>query len=121
MNILIIPDIHGRSFWEKAINDVAEHRREFDEIVFLGDYFDPYSTEHINECQAIMNWEHLYDTLFGTYLTCVPVISADTNAMASSLLCLMASLSFLSMSNQLLHTKKVGSFQGRLQRYCLQK
>ena len=73
MNILIIPDIHGRSFWEKAINDVAEHRREFDEIVFLGDYFDPYSTEHINECQAIMNWEHLYDTLFGTYLTCVPV------------------------------------------------
>lgn len=73
MNILIIPDIHGRSFWEKAINDVAEHRREFDEIVFLGDYFDPYSTEHINECQAIMNWEHLYDTLTGTYLTCVPV------------------------------------------------
>ena len=121
MNILIIPDIHGRSFWEKAINDVAEHRREFDEIVFLGDYFDPYSTEHINECQAIMNWEHLYDTLFGTYLTCVPVISADTNAMASSFLCLMASLSFLSMSSQLLHTKKVGSLQGRLQRYCLQK
>ena len=29
-----------------------------------------------------------------------PVISADTNAMASSLLCLMASLSFLSMFNQ---------------------
>ena len=40
MNILIIPDIHGRSFWEEAINDIAEHRRDFDTVVFLGDYFD---------------------------------------------------------------------------------
>ena len=73
MNILIIPDIHGRSFWEEAINDVTEHRREFDEVVFLGDYFDPYPTEDISECQAISNWERLYDTLFGTYLMCAPV------------------------------------------------
>ena len=41
--------------------------------VFLGDYFDPYPTEDINECQAISNWERLYDTLFGTYLMCAPV------------------------------------------------
>lgn len=73
MNILIIPDIHGRSFWEEAINDVAEHRRDFDTLVFLGDYFDPYPTEDIDECQAIINWEHLYDTLFGNYLTCDPI------------------------------------------------
>lgn len=70
MNILIIPDIHGRSFWEEAINDVAEHRRRFDTVVFLGDYFDPYPIEDIDDCQAIMNWEHLYDTLFSGYLTC---------------------------------------------------
>ena len=73
MNILIIPDIHGRSFWEEAINDVAEHRRRFDTVVFLGDYFDPYPIEDIDDCQAIMNWEHLYDTLFSGYLTCDPV------------------------------------------------
>lgn len=41
-----------------------------------------------------------------------PVISADTNAMASSFLCLMTSLSFLSMSNQLFHTKKSRLFPG---------
>ena len=68
MNILIIPDIHGRSFWEEAINDVTEHRREFDEVVFLGDYFDPYPTEDISECQAIINWERLYDIFFSSYL-----------------------------------------------------
>ena len=73
MNILIIPDIHGRSFWEEAINDVTEHRREFDEVVFLGDYFDPYPTEDISECQAIINWERLYDIFFSSYLTCEPV------------------------------------------------
>ena len=73
MNILIIPDIHGRSFWEEAINDVAEHRRQFDTVVFLGDYFDPYPIEDIDDCQAIINWEHLYDTLFSGYLTCDPV------------------------------------------------
>lgn len=73
MNILIIPDIHGRSFWEEAINDIAEHRRDFDTVVFLGDYFDPYPAEGINECQAIINWEHLYDIFFGSYLTCEPV------------------------------------------------
>jgi predicted phosphodiesterase len=73
MNILIIPDIHGRSFWEEPINDVANHRRDFDVVIFLGDYFDPYPTEDISECQAISNWEKLYDTFFGTYLTCEPV------------------------------------------------
>ena len=73
MSILIIPDIHGRSFWEEAINDIAEHRRDFDTVVFLGDYFDPYPAEGINECQAIINWERLYDIFFSSYLTCEPV------------------------------------------------
>ena len=39
MKILIIPDIHGRAFWRKPCEN------EWDKIVFLGDYVDPYPGE----------------------------------------------------------------------------
>lgn len=35
--MIIIPDVHGRSFWKSAVNG-----REEEEILFLGDYVDPY-------------------------------------------------------------------------------
>ena len=38
MKILIIPDIHGREFWVEP----CSHVDEFDKIIFLGDYHDPY-------------------------------------------------------------------------------
>ena len=38
--ILIIPDVHGRTFWESALKS-----GDYEKIVFLGDYTDP-----------IMNW-----------------------------------------------------------------
>lgn len=38
--MIIIPDIHGRTFWKDAIKG-----REDEEIIFLGDYLDPYDTE----------------------------------------------------------------------------
>ena len=41
MKILINPDIHGRVFWKYAL----EHKDEFDKVVFLGDYLDPYSPD----------------------------------------------------------------------------
>ena len=41
--ILIVPDVHGRSFWHKA----EELINEVDKVVFLGDYLDPYSYEGI--------------------------------------------------------------------------
>lgn len=58
MNIryLIIPDIHGRTFWRKPMEkfyDKVEH------IIFLGDYFDPYPTEKITESDAIDNWHNI--------------------------------------------------------------
>ena len=37
--VLIVPDVHGRKFWHKAKEMVAE----VDQVVFLGDYLDPYS------------------------------------------------------------------------------
>lgn len=35
--ILIIPDVHGRTFWKNAVRGHETHP-----IVFLGDYLDPY-------------------------------------------------------------------------------
>ena len=41
MKILIIPDVHGRNFWVEPCSYI----NEFDKIIFLGDYHDPYSFE----------------------------------------------------------------------------
>ena len=38
--MLIIPDIHGRTFWKDAVNG-----RENEDIIFLGDYLDVYKYE----------------------------------------------------------------------------
>ena len=39
MKILIIPDVHGRDFWINSCYNIDE----FDKVIFLGDYHDPYS------------------------------------------------------------------------------
>lgn len=42
--VLVIPDTHARDFWKKAkdlIND-------YEKVIFLGDYVDPYSQEFPN-------------------------------------------------------------------------
>lgn len=52
---LIIPDVHGRTFWQEAkelINDVER-------VIFLGDYLDPYSYEGISREQAIIQFREI--------------------------------------------------------------
>jgi predicted phosphodiesterase len=56
MKILIIPDVHGRSFWKKAIE---QHMDECDKVIFLGDYIDPYEDEHITRKQAIATLDEI--------------------------------------------------------------
>lgn len=73
MSILIFPDIHGRPFWQKPLDDVIRHRRHFDSIVFMGDYFDPYISEGIGESEAIANWHRLFATVSDGALGCQPV------------------------------------------------
>lgn len=53
---LIIPDIHGRTFWRKPLEALAER---VESIIFLGDYFDPYPSEGIGEDDAIENWKEM--------------------------------------------------------------
>ena len=46
--ILVIPDVHGRSFWKKAVEETP-----CEKIVFLGDYMDPYAREGIRDEDAL--------------------------------------------------------------------
>lgn len=50
--ILIIPDVHGRTFWHKA----KEIIDEVEKVVFLGDYLDPYPDEDITPDNAIIEF-----------------------------------------------------------------
>lgn len=46
--MIIIPDIHGRAFWQKAVEG-----REAEKIIFLGDYTDPYPYECIDYWEGL--------------------------------------------------------------------
>ena len=52
--MIILPDIHGRTFWKNAVKG-----HENDIIVFLGDYLDPYGHEGISVEDAIANFEDI--------------------------------------------------------------
>lgn len=54
--ILVIPDVHGRTFWKEA---VARHPNL--PVVFLGDYLDPYGAEKISEKDALSNFEEILE------------------------------------------------------------
>lgn len=52
--VLIIPDVHGRTFWKDAVKG-----REDWKIIFLGDYLDPYRHEGINHEMALENFKDI--------------------------------------------------------------
>ena len=52
--MIIIPDVHGRTFWKEAVKG-----RENEEIVFLGDYIDPYGYEGITPEEGIIALEDI--------------------------------------------------------------
>lgn len=56
MRVLILPDIHGRSFWKEA---VKKHLDDCDKVVFLGDYLDPYGHEGIDYYAAMSNFAQI--------------------------------------------------------------
>lgn len=52
--IIVLPDIHGRKFWMDVMDNDCE-------IVFLGDYLDPYQHEGITKVDAIENFERIIE------------------------------------------------------------
>ena len=55
--ILIIGDVHGRTFWKEA----CSHKDDFEKIVFLGDYVSPYPYEEISNDEAIGVFREILD------------------------------------------------------------
>ena len=53
--MIIIPDIHGRAFWKEAVKG----RKPREEVVFLGDYMDPYEYEGISYTDASKNFDEI--------------------------------------------------------------
>ena len=53
-NILIIPDVHGRSFWKTALDS-----GRYSKVIFLGDYVDPYEVEGIDNLTALSNFKDI--------------------------------------------------------------
>lgn len=52
MNVLIVPDVHGRTFWRRAKDLVKQYQK----IIFLGDYLDPYGHEGITPDMALVEF-----------------------------------------------------------------
>ena len=55
-DLLIIPDVHGRTFWREAVNTL-----QYAHIVFLGDYTDPYPSEGISQEDAYDNFADIIE------------------------------------------------------------
>jgi len=51
-DILIVPDVHGRKFWRPALKFKGE-------VIFLGDYVDPYEYEGISEEMALEEFREI--------------------------------------------------------------
>ena len=59
--LLILGDIHGRSFWKDAID---KYGNDVDKIVMIGDYIDPYGDEGITRKDAINTLSEIIDFKF---------------------------------------------------------
>jgi hypothetical protein len=71
MKALIIPDIHGRTFWKEPCEWAVKNNIQ---IIFLGDYFDPYNYEGITPEMAIENGKELGDFVNKNRELCITLI-----------------------------------------------
>jgi len=54
---ILVPDVHGRTFWK----DILPFVDECDRIIFLGDYHDPYDHEGILPFQSLENFKEIIE------------------------------------------------------------
>ena len=47
-DLLIVPDVHGRTFWREPVM-----KEDYAHVIFLGDYVDPYPHEYIDQEEAM--------------------------------------------------------------------
>ena len=53
--VLVIPDIHCRTFWKEP----CKHIENFEKVIFLGDYLDPYGFEGLTFEDGIKNLKEI--------------------------------------------------------------
>lgn len=56
--VIIVPDVHGRTFWKDGKTNVYNTESEL--VIFLGDYLDPYEKDR-NRAEIISNFEEIID------------------------------------------------------------
>lgn len=54
--MIVIPDVHGRTFWKEAVKG-----KENEDIIFLGDFTDPYYNEEISPEKALENLNEIIE------------------------------------------------------------
>lgn len=54
---IIVPDVHGRDFWKEALPYIQNAT----EVIFLGDYLDPYPHEGLSPEQALDNFKEILE------------------------------------------------------------
>lgn len=54
--MLIVPDVHGREFWKEPLG-----KYPYEEVIFLGDYLDPYQEEGITPEVALRVFREILD------------------------------------------------------------
>lgn len=60
VRFIIVPDVHGRTFWRKDVYDYLKNTDDV-KIIFLGDYVDPYSYEDISREDAFCVLEEIIE------------------------------------------------------------
>ena len=53
--VLVLPDIHGRNFWKEPCKNIDDYEK----VIFLGDYLDPYDFDGISIEDAIDNFKDI--------------------------------------------------------------
>ena len=75
--VIIIPDIHGRNFW-KTIVDKYKNDPDY-QIIFLGDYLDPYLWEFSSEDDIYIPSRKFIDEVIDNFLEIIDVARNSTN------------------------------------------
>lgn len=56
-NILIVPDVHGRTFWRKPTSNIDRYGK----VIFLGDYLDPYPYDGISFEESLAEFKDIIE------------------------------------------------------------
>ena len=60
VRFIIVPDVHGRTFWRGVVYDYLKNTTDVN-VIFLGDYVDPYGYEEISREDAFCVLEEIIE------------------------------------------------------------